>query len=93
MFECGSILGKDAKLAKDSDEIIKEIPQPMDVPQQSNLLIIDTINAKMDPCSEEKIIKIGKFLTNEEWREYSELLHEFPKIFSWIYSENVWHWS
>lgn len=58
--------GKEVELAKDNDEMIKELPQPMNVPQQSNLIISDTIDIKMDPCNEEKIIKIGKCLTNEE---------------------------
>lgn len=74
--------GKDVELAKSDDEIAKEFPQLKDIPQKSNLIISDTIDIKMDPCNDDKIIKTRKCLTNEEQKEYSKLLHEFPKIFS-----------
>lgn len=41
----------------------------------------------MVPSIEKKVIKIGKCLYKEEHKQYSELLHEFPEIFSWIYSD------
>lgn len=39
----------------------------------------------MDPCVEDKIIKIGKCLDEEEKKKYAEFLHEFSEIFSWIF--------
>ncbi|GLJ23982.1 hypothetical protein SUGI_0456270 [Cryptomeria japonica] len=71
----------------DNDKIVKEFPQLKDTPQQSNLLISDTLEVKMDPCNKEKIIKIGKCLDEEEHKQYEELLHEFPEIFAWAYSD------
>lgn len=58
--------GKDSELDNDKDEKIHKFHQPMDVPQQSNLLLSDTVDVKMDPYNEEKIINIEKCLTNEE---------------------------
>lgn len=63
----------------------KEFPHPMDIPWQINLLLVDTIDVKMDPYNDEKIIKIGKFLEDNEKHDHSTLLHEFPEIFSWTY--------
>ncbi|GLJ11025.1 hypothetical protein SUGI_0140700 [Cryptomeria japonica] len=71
----------------DNDEIVKEFPQLKDTPQQSNLLISDTTNVKMDPCNEERVIKIGKCLDEEEQKQYEDLLHEFTDIFAWTYSD------
>ncbi|GLJ37816.1 hypothetical protein SUGI_0768990 [Cryptomeria japonica] len=41
----------------------------------------------MDSCNEEKVIKIGKCLDEEEQKQYEDLLHEFPEIFAWTYSD------
>ncbi|GLJ55334.1 hypothetical protein SUGI_1187310 [Cryptomeria japonica] len=41
----------------------------------------------MDPCNKEKVIKIGKCLDEEEQKQYEDLLHEFPEIFAWTYSD------
>lgn len=70
---------------RNNDEIVKEFPQLKDAPQQSNLLINDTIDIKMDPCVEDKIIEIRKCLDEEDQKQYAKLLHEFPEIFFWIY--------
>lgn len=84
-IELESDNGKNIELENDNWEITHEFPQPLDAPQQSNLLVSDTIDIKMDPYNDEKIIKIRKCLNNDEHSEYLSLLHEFLKIFTWIY--------
>lgn len=34
-----------------------------------------------------KVIKVGKCLSLEEFKEHSNLLHQFPDIFAWSYKE------
>lgn len=72
---------KDTTLGNNNKKMIHEFPQPMDVPQQSNHLVGVTIDVKMDPYDEEKTIKIGESLTDDEQDEYPSLLHECLEIF------------
>lgn len=47
----------------------------------------DTINILMDINSEEKVIQVGKCLDEDEQKDHATLLRDFPKLFSWPYSD------
>lgn len=64
----------------------------------SALLSRETTDVIMSDKTPNKVIKVGKCLSSEESKEYYDLLHQFPDIFSWcceeipgIHESNVVH--
>lgn len=41
----------------------------------------------MSDKTPDKAIKARKYLSFEEFKEYSDLLHQFPSIFAWSYEQ------
>lgn len=54
-------------------------------PKSNALPLGDTIDIPMDIEDKEKVIKIGKFLNDEEQEDTTTLIHEFPKKIAWKY--------
>lgn len=59
----------------------------MDPLIRSDFLITKTIDIQMDENNPEKMIKIGKFLNQDERDQLVSLLLEFKDIFAWTYSD------
>lgn len=64
-----------------------EHQQILEVPNQSALLVGDTINIPMDTSKEEKVIQIGKYLDDDEQEDHVMLLHDFFESFAWTCSD------